>query len=164
MDLVIPIRGAIRSITKICDELENVGTQASRLARRIRALEVPLSDTQRHGRSYSEEALDQLAGVIEESSRSLEMLLRSTFWWRVQNRHFYTRILSNLSSSLAAVLLALKLSVAREGCWEEEDELDRAQDQDAMLERLGRMREAQRDKCDEIMQATLVRTGTQRSD
>lgn len=146
----------IRGVGRFMDELQSLSTQAFRLAQRIRGLKEPLAKIEKSGRPYPKEALHQLLDAVQDSRTELETLCRSTIWWRMTNRRRQCGNFIHLSSRIADVVQTLDFGLAV-GNWEGEDELDRAQDQEKLLEVLEKMLVTQQDNHDEVMRAITVR-------
>lgn len=154
-DFLVLALQAVQGVAAFVEELENLSVQASRLAKRMRALEEPLKSLQRSQRPYPRESLRQLFNVVEEAGSFLTEFRNASTLSRIRHRRSHSRKFMELSSRMAEVIQTLELGMAVRS-WEGEDELDRAQDLEQLLDGIAMLGNAQQGNHDQLMRAIEV--------
>lgn len=153
-DFLVLALQAVQGVAVFMDELETLSTQASRLAKRMCALEEPLKSMRERQRLYPRESLRQLFNVVDESLTFLDEFRSASSLSRIRHRRSHSKKFIELRERMAEVIQTLELGMAVRS-WEEEDELDRVEDLE-QLDRLAMLENLQRGNHDEVIRAIEV--------
>lgn len=136
IEVISTILGVIKEIVRISDEMEEAGTQASRLARRLVELERPLGKLKR---SVDEEKylpheknLRRLESLVKEAKVFLIDFKGRNLFRRVMNRQSDLETFVTLTNELKDVVHIFNFSL-NVHVWEQESEKDREDDLKRLL-------------------------------
>lgn len=149
----------MRVISGFSGELEGMGKQASRLAVRLLALEPAVDRVKRTPDAFPEENCLTLLEIAECTRDVLDSFRETSSWTRVLQRRFYEREIYRLTSRIQETAPIFGGDVD-DRKWGEDDELDRLEDIERMLERVETMKEGAREGAskEEVADAIAVST------
>lgn len=157
-DIVVAIVRVLAEIRDISNGVNGNDQQASRLLERVVAIEPAVLAVKRGIRLPSSEALPQLLATVEEARNFLRGYARTSLFKRVLNRKTNAGTFTELGVMLTEGVQALQLDVAVDA-WAKEDESDRLDDCENMMDAMERMERNRMGDHETILGALKVSVG-----
>lgn len=131
IDILSVVLGVIQEIVQIADEMEQAGTQAARLVRRLAELEAPVKRMRKsveEGKDiFTEKNIRRLENLTTEGRDFLRRIKATNLFWRVLNRRSDLERFHALTEDIKEVVLIFNFEINVQA-WEQENERDREND------------------------------------
>ena len=154
-EVAIVILRVLDEIRKIAKDVKANDKRASRLLARVAAIEPPVRKVEQGTRLSTSESLRQLLATVEDVRNLLDGYARATLRERTVNRKNTASKFKKIGAKLTEGMQALQLDVVVE-VLAKEDEADRVDDNENMLDALESMRLDLMDGQKKILDAVKV--------
>lgn len=136
VDVISVVLAAIQEIVQIVDEIEEVGTQAARLARRLATLEGPVKRVKKYAEEgkyiYPERKVRRLEDLVRQVHAFLRELKVRNLFRNVVNRRSDLERFHTLTEDLKEVVVMFNFELNFQA-WDQENERDRENDGKRLL-------------------------------
>lgn len=136
VDVISVVLAVIQEVVRIADDMEEVGTQAARLARRLAGLEGPVVQMKasiEEGKNvFPERDVRRLENLVTEGLDVLQKLKARKIFGRVKNRHSDRKKFHTLTEEIKEVVMIFNFGLSVRA-WDTESEGDREKDERRLL-------------------------------